>query len=244
MMHYRNLDAFNRRRNALNQLKKAGHVVASEASCLATAKTVGVHDSYNRREGNYKISNIKRNKTVIYSSISKISNFTKEIVHSYDVAVRIDGDIVDYVSFQRNITNVHFNTSSTKKNLPRYLIGLVAEKEQLKFIHLHKMTVSHPQEFLEERKKFEINSAVEIESISILAKIKNGVQTENNNRWQLFKKSKEIYGASQIKRQFSTSGNSSNNGNDSTKGLLRLFLFQIHPDYFLQVRTYSTKLCC
>ena len=202
MMNYRNLDAFNRGRNALDQLKKAGHVVASEASCLATAKTVGVHDSYNRREGNYKISNIKRNKTVIYSSISKISNCTKDIVQNYDVAVRIDGDSIDHVSFQRNITNVH---------LPGYLIGLVAEKEQSEFIHLHKMTVSHPQEFLEERKKFEINSAVEIESISILAKIKYGVQTENNNRWQLFKKSTEIYGASQIKRQFSTSGNSSNN---------------------------------
>ena len=146
---------------------------------------------------------------------------------------------ISNVTFQMNVTNAHFNTSNTTtKNIPEYLIGLNTGKKKSGLCCLHKKTVSYPEQLFYssrvKRNKFDINSAGGMENISILKKSKIAVQIINTYSWHLFRKPIKIFGTSQIRRQFS-----SNNGNDSTKGLLRLFLFQIHPDYFLQVSAYE-----
>ena len=147
-------------------------------------------------------------------------------------------DKISNITFQMNVTNAHFNTSTTTKNIPEYLIGLNTGKKESGLFCLHEKTVSNPQQSFYssriKRNKFDIYSAGGMENISILTKIKIAVQTINTYGWRLLRKPMKVFGNSQIRRQFS-----SNNGNDSTKGLLRLFLFQIHPDYFLQVSAYE-----
>ena len=86
------------------------------------------------------------------------------------------------------------------------------------------------------KSKYEINNFNDNNNFK---KCTSTIQTKTKYYVRTIGRNEKIFSNLRNIKQFSTYENSSNNGNDSTKRLLRLFLFQIHPDYFLQVSTYK-----